>query len=177
MRKILLIIALFAMLYSCADASKKKEDQTNSNAEKVEKQSEKPILTLADFDAKAGAWVGKEVQVKGIVDHVCKHGGKKITLVDDNGEVHVKSEERFDDAIVGSEILVTGIVSEFIVDESFCLQKEEDYSKALKDGEDDEKTFKQKMEQIQYYRDSIKATGKDHISYYSLDYVSHIEDK
>jgi len=164
MKKTLLILSLL-MLFSCGETPKKKE------------QNDKPIIALADFDAKAGEWLGKEVQIKGIVDHVCKHGGKKITVVDENGEVHVKSEERFDDAMVGSEITLTGIVDEFVVDESFCLQKEEDYNKSFEEGTDDEETHQKKMEQIQHYRDSIKATGKDHFSYYSLKYISHQENK
>jgi hypothetical protein len=164
MKKTLLILSLL-MLFSCGETPKKKE------------QTDKPVIALADFDAKAGKWLGKEVQIKGIVDHVCKHGGKKITVVDENGEVHVKSEERFDDAMVGSEITLIGIVDEFVVDESFCLQKEEDYNKSFKDGTDDAETHQKKLEQIQSYRDSIKSTGKDHISFYSLKYISHKEKK
>jgi hypothetical protein len=117
------------------------------------------------------------VKVSGIVDHVCKHGGKKLLLVNDKADVHVESEERFDDALVGSEILVTGIVKEFRVDEAYCLQKEEDHQQSHKDGTDSDEMYAKKMEQITFFRDSMKAAKVDHLSFYSLDYISHKVEK
>ena len=79
--------------------------------------------------------------------------------------------------MVGSEITVTGVVTEFRVDESYCLQEEENHQQNHKDGTDSDDMYSKKMEQVQFFRDSMKATGKDHISYYSLDYVAHQVDK
>ncbi len=39
---------------------------------------------------------------------MCKHGGKKLLLVNDKGDVHVESETRFDDALVGDEVTFKG---------------------------------------------------------------------
>jgi DNA/RNA endonuclease YhcR with UshA esterase domain len=142
-----------------------------------EKTTEAPVIALADFNTKAGEWVGKEVIVEGIVDHVCKHGGKRLFLVDDKGDVHVDSEKRFDDALKGSQIVVKGIVTEFRVDEAYCLQQEQDFIQKHKEGVDPDSVYNQKMEGIQYYRDSMKTAGKDHLSYYSIEYISHEEKK
>jgi len=165
MKKVFLVVAIIALTISCGDTSKKSTNSTD--------QTDAPLVALASFDADAGKYLDKEVEVKGIVDHVCKHGGKKILLVDDNGDVHVESETRFDDALVGSEIAVKGIVTEFRVDEAYCLQKEEDHLQNHKDGTDSDEMYKKKMEQIEFYRDSMKTTNSDHISFYSLKYVSH----
>jgi len=177
MKKFLLILSIITLTISCADASKKTDKTASENETTTENSTEKPLIALADFDSKAGKWVNKEVQVKGIVDHVCKHGGKKLLLVNDLGDVHVESEERFDDAMIGSEITLTGVVTEFRVDESYCLQEEENHQQNHKDGTDSDDMYAKKMEQVQFFRDSMKATGKDHISYYSLDYVAHQVDK
>jgi thioredoxin-related protein len=177
MKKFILILSVFALTISCADSTKKTDKITTDNKEKSGVSAEKPLLALADFDSKAGEWIDKEVQVKGIVDHVCKHGGKKILLVNDDGDVHVQSEERFDDKLVGSEITVTGVVKEFRVDEAYCLQKEEDHQQNHKEGTDSDEMYAKKMKQITFFRDSMKAIGKDHLSFYSLDYVSHKVDK
>ena len=163
MKKIVLIISLVALFSSCEDTSKKKQKEV----------VELPTLALADFDANAGEFLDKEIQVKGIVDHVCKHGGKKLLLVNDEGDVHVESEARFDDAMVGDEVAINGIVTEFRVDEAYLLKKEEDNLQSHKDGTDSKDVYDQKMEKLQYFRDSMKVAKVDHLSYYSLDYVSH----
>ena len=173
MKKSILILSVLALSISCADSSKKDSKTEVENFEATEKTIEKPVLALADFDVTAAKWIDKEVQVKGIVDHVCKHGGKKLLLVNDYGDVHIESETRFDDALIGDEITLTGVVIEFKVDEAYCLQKEDDHLQNHKEGTDSDEVYNEKIKQIQVYRDSMKMAGVDHLSFYSLDYVSH----
>ena len=173
MKKSIIILSLLVLSISCADNNKKDNKTEVENIEVTEKAANIPVLALADFDINAAKWVDKEVQVNGIVDHVCKHGGKKLFLVSDDGDVHVESETRFDDELVGNEIMVTGIVKEFKIDESYCLLKEEDHIQNHKEGTDSDEVYAQKIEEIQSYRDSMKVAGVDHLSFYSLDYVSH----
>ena len=177
MKKLILILSLIALTISCADATKKTDNESSNDKDVIENSTEKPLIALAEFDSKAGEWVNKEVQVKGIVDHVCKHGGKKLLLVNDNGDVHVESEERFNDALVGSEITVNGIVTEFRVDESYLLKKEEDHIQNHKEGTDSKDVYDEKMQHLQDYRDEMKEANVDHLSFYSLDYVSHKIDE
>lgn len=170
MRKTLLFLSIIALFSSCGESPK--QASTNEATETI--AIEKPSLNLADFNAEAGKWVNKEIEVVGIVDHVCKHGGKKLFLVDDFGDVHVDGEERFDDALIGSELIISGLVKEFRVDESYCLQQEEDFIKKHSEGIDSDNVYAQKMEHINSYRDSMATTGLDHISFYSVEYISHI---
>ena len=174
MKKLLIILSFFALLISCADGSKKKNSDAVNDTEVT---TEIPLLALGEFDEKASEFLDKEIQVKGIVDHICKHGGKKILLVDDNGDVHVESEERFDDALVGDEITLNGVVTEFRVDEAYILKKEEDHLQNHKEGTDSKEMYDKKMKQLTFYRDSMSLTKVDHLSYYSLDYISHKVDK
>ena len=173
MNKIILILIVVALSISCGKDAQKESKNEVKTTENTESNTKKPVLALADFDKKAVKWVNKEVQVKGIVDHVCKHGGKKLLLVNDQGDVHVVSETRFDDALIGDEVTLTGVVKEFKVDEAYCLQKEEDHLQNHKEGTDSDDVYSKKMEQIKTYRDSMKVAGVDHLSFYSLDYVSH----
>ena len=173
MKRIILLLGITVLIFSCG-INDKKESEVQAETKSVDnKIAEQPFLALSDFDSKAGELVNREVKVKGIVDHVCKHGGKKLLLVNDKGEVHVVSDKRFDDALVGDEITLTGVVKEFVVDEAYCLQKEEDFIRDHKEGKDDDKVYTSKMKQIKTYRDSMKTAGVDHLSFYSLDYVSH----
>ena len=170
MKKVLLALAICLFIISCKTEDKKVE---NNNEISVEEIVETPLLTLGEFDTKAGEFVGKEIQVKGIVDHVCKHGGKKILLVTDDGDAHVFSEERFDEALMGSEILVTGVVLEEKIDEAYCLKMEEDNIKSHSEGTSNQQQFEAKTKHIQQYRDQMKAENIAYISNYSLQYVAH----
>lgn len=167
MKKIFLSLSMIALFVSCGENTQK-----TSEAEEVTTM-EMPVLTLADFDTEAGKFVEQEINIAGIVDHVCKHGGKRLFLVDDFGTAHIDGEERFDDALAGSEIVVKGIVKEFRVDEAYCLKMEEDHIQKHKEGVDSDDIYAQKLEQIKEYRDSMQTAGADHLSFYSIEYISH----
>lgn len=168
MKKIVFVLVLALAVISCK-TDDKKAGATNKTAE----TAEIPFLALGEFDAKAGEFVNKEVKVKGIVDHVCKHSGKKVFLVTDKGDVHINGEERFDEALTGNEITFTGIVVEERIDEAYCLKMEEDNIKSHKEGDSNKDQYDAKMKMIQKYRDQMKAENTDHISNYSINYISH----
>lgn len=168
----LAITAICMATWSCGgDASQK----VNNNNELASIENSKPtsnLITIGEFDTKAADFVDKEVVVEGIVDHVCKHGGKKLFLVSDEGDLHVESDERFDENLKGSEVIVNGIVREFRVDEAYCLKMEDDNIQSHKKGDTDEDLYTRKMKQIESYRDSMLTANTDHLSFYSIEYVS-----
>ena len=174
MKKLTLIAIVFSLIMACKSETKQVE---NNEVESTEEITATPELALADFDEKAGNFVDKEVKVKGIVDHVCKHGGKKLLLVTDEGDAHVFSDERFDEALKGSEIVVTGVVEEERIDEAYLLKMEEDNIKSHSEGKSNEEQFEAKKKHVQQYRDEMKTKNVDHISNYSLKYVTHTELK
>ena len=172
MKKLLLVIAISTLVFSCKTDTKKVEEAKETTQIKT---FETPILALGEFDSQAGKFVAQEVKVTGIVDHVCKHGGKKILLVTDDGDAHVFSEERFDEALMGSEITVTGVVLEERIDEAYLLKMEEDNIKSHSEGQSNQEQFDNKKKHVQEYRNQMKTDNVDHISNYSLQYVSHID--
>ena len=169
MKKIVFVLAIAIAVISCKTETKKEV------AEKETAVVVTPVVAIGEFDTKAGDFIDKEIQVKGIVDHVCKHGGKKILMVTDNGDVHVTSDERFDETLKGSEITLTGVVLEERIDEAYCLKMEEDNIKSHSEGKSDQEQFDAKATHIQQYRDQMKAENIAYISNYSLKYVSHSE--
>ena len=104
-----------------------------------------------------------------------KNCGKKLFIVSDEGDASIFSEEPFDLALKGSEISVTGVVVEERIDEAYCLKMEEDNIKSHSEGQSNDDQFEAKKQHIQEYRDYMKANNTDHISNYSLQYVSHSE--
>lgn len=167
MKKILLLLSMIAIFVSCGN-----NPQTANKTDEVA-TVDVPALSLADFDAQAGKLVDQEINITGIVDHVCKQGGKRLFLVDDFGTVHIDGDERFDESLTGSNIVVRGIVKELRIDEAYCLKMEEDQIQKHKKGLDSDELYAQKMEEIKNYRDSMQSAGVDHLSFYTIDYVSH----
>ena len=172
MKKIILILVFIISIISCKTDTKKAA--INESSETEQKQ-ETPQIALGEFDIKAGDFVDKEIQLKGIVDHICKHGGKKILLVTDEGDAHVFSDERFDDALKGSEIRVNGIVLEERIDETYLLKMEENNIKSHSEGKSNKEQFENRKKHAQQYRNMMKADSVDYISNFSLKYISHTE--
>ena len=172
MKNLAYVLLCLMLLISCKKESKQAE---STNQDQTEQVAETPLIAIAEFDNKAGEFVSKEVKVKGIVDHVCKHGGKKLLLVTDDGNVHVTSDTRFEESLVGSEISLNGVVAEERIDEAYLLKMEEDNIKNHSEGQSSDEQFEARKNHIKEYRDQMKANNADHISNYSLEYVSHVE--
>jgi len=173
MRKIAIAISLIATIIACK-TDKKDAEKASIPAEQI---TEATSINIDDFDLKAGDFINQEIALTGIVDHVCKHGGKKMLLVSDAAKIHVTSEERFDDKLIGSEITLSGVVKEERIDEAYCLKMESDNIKNHSEGKYNNDDFKKKKKHIQQYRDEMKEKNVDHLSNYSLEYVSHNETK
>ena len=68
-----------------------------------------------NFQDVAADMVGKQVEIQGMVVHVCKHGGKKMFIIGENPDVSVKITASdkvsvFEPELEGSTVYVTGIV-------------------------------------------------------------------
>ena len=135
-------------------------------------------MSVANFDSLASQYVGKEVTVSGIVDHVCKHGGKKLLLVDGDYNLHVFNDDRFDEALSGSKITVQGIVEEERVDSVYLAEKlQHEQESHADENEADKETLAKMTEYINKMQDSLKRSGLNHFSNFSLKFVSLKEDK
>ena len=165
MKNILILLSFIAILTACNNSSNENQKETNN--------TEAELIALADFQNKGVNLLDTEIQIKGIVDHVCKHGGKKLVLVNDEARVHVLSEQRFDESIVGKEIIVNGIVKEEQTNEASLLKLEEDAINIHSENESDEIRQERMISYVNMMRDSLKKSNTDHFSEYHLEYISH----
>ena len=181
--------ALILLLGSCGNRTDQPQQAENTGI---------PVLTVANFDSLAGQHIGKEVQIEGLVDHVCRHSGKRMFLVQTEGEGRVKvvtgeNIPSFDVALEGNEVIVQGIVDELKVDEQYLVE----WEKELKDqevaeqqeaaesepagqeepaegvhagmGEQvDQGTHNEAWDQIADYRAQIAASEKGYLSFFSV---------
>jgi len=201
MKRLFILCVLAVFIVSCNNTQ---NPTSESSTDDQITDAELTMLSIADFDKKAGEYVGKEIQIAGLVNHTCKHGGKKMFLIDEATEQTVKIEageniSSFDAELEGSVVLVNGIVTELIVDETYLAEWEkellEEMENAEEEGEDtpshgegeeghehvsSEHGEKAEtgdhmggFEKIENLRKQITESGKDHISFYSVECISY----
>lgn len=188
-KKILTLLGLAIILVACNNSQKNINENTTAN---------EPVnITVSDFLAKADEYVGQEVKIKGTVSHTCKHGGKRMFIFDDNEDNRVKIEAgeeitSFDASLEGSDIVVSGILKELIIDETYLMEWEQEVNAELNNPEEesdttvvaeheggglgeaaDQGTHVSALESIADYRKQIKESGKDHLSFYSIECISY----
>ena len=127
------LFTLFTMVLalsfaSCQGNQKKAQSEGTETATKAEVAVMTPDKVLAE----AANLVGQEVSIKGTVDHVCRHGGKKCKISANGATLKIMAGgdiKVFDKELIGSEIIVKGIVKENKMTKEMIAEQE----KALKD--------------------------------------------
>ncbi len=187
MKKLFALSSIAALLFACSSGPK--PEATEETTSTVETPVE---VTVSNFEEKAGELVGKLVVIKGTADHICKHDGKKLFLIDTVSEGRVKvvtSEDMaaFNSELEGYDFVVTGLVDETIVDEAYLQEWEEEIKAGIEEkkhlggGEpmtEEEKAAGQHLddpayEQIKNYRDMMAVKGVNKLSFYAITAVSY----
>jgi hypothetical protein len=91
------------------------QDEKKVTQMTVSADSKLTVITPETFQEFAAQNVGREVEISGMVVHVCKHGGKKLFIVGEDPEKRVKitTSEKisvFEPELEGSTIAVSGII-------------------------------------------------------------------
>lgn len=148
-------------------------------------------VAVLTFDQDAAKYVDTAVVIEGTVFHTCREGGKRMFLADGNDSVLVEVTTgpdipKFDEKLVGSRVKVFGKVKELRIDEKYLAEWENELKNpAAKEGTGvhtgekghQDQGVEQKMAQINSYRDQIKQSGTDHLSFYSIEAASFEEIK
>ena len=107
MKKLTLLFSMAALfMLGCNQAPKQSDAEENSMEDVVAVTIEELLAAPADFE-------GKTIAVKGMVTHVCRHGGQKCFVLAEDGETQLRintSEkiDEFDIALEGSTIEFLG---------------------------------------------------------------------
>ena len=182
LKSILSVVAVVFLLVAC-----------NKQSDESKDKMEMTTVTVLNFQQEAPKLVGKHVHIEGTVLHTCKHGGKRMFLIDKNDSVRVEITAgpeitKFDESLIGTTVLVMGSVKEERIDEKYLTEwenelkadaKKDENSKEIHTGAKghEDQTADDKMEQINDYRKTMKETGKDHLSFYSIEATSFSEKK
>ena len=163
--KNLLIIVLFLGLGSFSLTA---QDDAKANDDII-------TINVKDLSGHEADYVGKEFYLTGIVDHVCKHGGKKAVLASDDGEVdfHVMAGNKiskFDRKIEGDEIKVLVTMTEEHIDESYAIRWEEEVKKHHKPTDEE---YKEDMKRIANLRKKIEDTKEGYLTKYVIEGIDY----
>jgi len=192
MKKLLFaIIALSFIAVSCENTATK---SNNENKTEVAVVDEIINVSMLDYDSLVESLVGKKISISGTVDHVCKHGGQKLFIVDENSDARIKitpNEEiaAFNTDLVGETVKITGIIEEMRVDEDYLKEWEEEVkSGAEEEGkghgngegnhesgeevdhseENEDIDIEAELEQIAKMRQRVEDSEKGYLSFYSI---------
>jgi hypothetical protein len=176
------ILILLTVIVSSCGICTKDEAKTASDTAKI---------TVATFLTRADSLVEKPVIIEGTVLHTCKHSGKRMFLVDGNDSVRVEvtageTITKFDESLVGSRVLVTGVLKEERIDAKYLNEWEAEVKKPAENhdagvhsgakGHEDQ-GVDEKLMQIAALRDELKNSGKDHLSNFSIEAAKFTEIK
>lgn len=137
MRKIVLLVAIAITFAAC---NSKPADNKDTKTDKTEVTK----VTVDQFFSKGEELVGKTIIVEGSVDHVCKHGGKRMFLVGSTPENRLKVTTgddiaSFDVAFEGNTMVVEGKVEMMKMDSAYLANWETELIEGAEKGVEHEK--------------------------------------
>jgi hypothetical protein len=159
-------IVLGFVAFGCNDEAKSDKDcEDKQDSTAVDKTATVDLETLY---ANPGEYVDKEVYVKATVDHVCKHGGKKLFVVQDDKSIRIHGTERFDEELIGKEVMVKAVFKEERIDSEYLAEWEAEVRETHKD---DNAESIGTLEKIEAMKDSIADTENGYVSNYFMEFV------
>jgi hypothetical protein len=178
MKRILFITAIAAIFAACGSTTEK------SAKDAQEATTEVVITNLQELMATPDNFVDKELQLEGLITHVCSHSGKRMFMQNPEGDLKLKittNEEMgpFDKALEGSNVQVIGVFKEERIDAADVDQMEKDLLEGQEveathdhshgDGHEDateDEELQAKLDNLNAMREEIKASEKGYISEY-----------
>ena len=123
--KKLTILALISFMLLSTSAIFAQELKKSKPATAV---SEVTVVTPEKFQDYAIDNVGQRVEIKGMVVHVCKHGGKKLFIIGEDPDLRVKITASdkvsvFEPELEGSTIVVRGIIEPIVEEEAIAAEE------------------------------------------------------
>lgn len=172
MKNLKLIIAalmLVAFMGACNQATKK----TEKSSLKESVKTEITYLSVEKILQNADTLSEKNVNLTGVIDHVCKHGGKRFKMLSSDGSKTIKVElgDNFkpaDPSIAGKTVKVTGKLVPRNMDADM-VKKWMEKETANHPDEVGTEAFKQEMATLQDIVDQIESGKIPYYTTYSVE--------
>lgn len=178
------IYILMASLFFAVSCQNDTQKSNESSAEVEVEVVEILPVELINFSDNAETLIGKQIALNGMIDHVCKHGGQKMFITNQDADARIKivtgeDMAAFNTELEGETVYVVGEVDELRIDEDYLKEWEEEVLAGITadEGEKSEKVHmgdggeheeNADLKQIEKYRQKIAESGKDYISFFSI---------
>jgi len=181
--RILALVIVTLMAFSCSN--KKQNEQEAKNEKENNEKTE--IVEVSDIIESPEIYVDKTITLKGMVIHVCQHGGRKLHVSEAGSDqkLRIKAGENmspFEQEIQGNMVQITGKFTEERIDQDYIdkLKKgdsEEHHDHAEEEAEESKDSQGVSEEYIKELKEKIEKSEKGYISEYWLiaDEVKKIE--
>jgi len=144
-------------------------------------------IAIADFKTDAGKHLGQVISVDGLISHVCKHGGRRLRITDDEGNHEIKIEMakdvegRIDVNHEGKHAVVVGKVVEFRMDMAYLEKLKARLEKTIARLEEEEAheddghvhDHHANLKMVAGYIDRIRRENLEYVPDYSLELVNY----
>jgi hypothetical protein len=183
MKNQLLALLVPLALFACGTHSQKqsqaaeKKEAGEVQAESLDSAQAKTVVEWLDVAEKN---IGKEVLVKGVVTHVCRHSGKRCFILDNDGETSIRLEaggqiNGFNQELSGSTIVARGVLKENRLTSSYIDEWEQKTLSQKDEAEIDGNACSAELNNISKMREWMKNNNKDYYAVYyieGLDYLT-----
>jgi len=163
-KSLILLVAMVFALFSCKQAEKPADEIQTLTLEQV----------LSDnFEYKGG-----QVELEGLVLHVCAHSGKKMFIGNpDNPEQKIQiftsdNISSFPKDLEGVKVSVVGTLEEEKLDMEYANKLEEEIKAEEKESSDHSCEFEESMKKVENLKQRIQNSPKGYISKYTMKATS-----
>ena len=139
---------LFFVLLSLFIACNEKSGDNSSSSENTDAEVVETVVMVDDLMQDPDDYVGKVIELEGLVTHVCKHSGKRLHLTSAATNKMVRVEAtgditQFERELEGSDVRITGMVQKQVIDEDYLSKWENEMANKGEDhnhGEGEEES-------------------------------------
>lgn len=176
MKKVMyLMVAVLGLSMAACGNSAKKAEAAESEKTEVSVTGAKAV---EDVLAEAEECVGKEITVRGFVTHTCKHSGRRCFLVGKDQKTSIRVEAKgeiggFNRELIGSEIVVKGVLRENKLSKEYIDQMEEAVNEKKGKEDGSAESCDAELNNIAAMRDWMKKNNKETYSVYFVDGIEY----
>lgn len=159
-KSLILILAIMFTLVACKKAE--------NPAQEVQK------VTLEQINSGNFEYKGGDVEIEGLVAHVCAHSGKKMFIVNpDNPELKLQiltgdKISSFPKDLEGVKVSVIGTLEEEKLDMEYANKLEEELKAESKDDPEHSCEFEESMKKVQNLKEKIQNSPKGYVSKFKM---------
>ncbi len=177
-RKAIIGLSAVALFLSCNHGTNVNEQKTADSQTGAASE----VMIVSHLLEKADGIIDREVTVKGMVTHTCKHSGKRCFIIDslENKTIRIEATgtiESFSNELLGTEITVAGILRERRLDNVYFDEWETKTLAEKEKAEDGGDHCNEELTQIGEMREWMKTHNKDYYPVYYVDGQSYQEGK